>query len=280
MVRVVSGLCATMALAAMGFAFGALALAALPNPPAPFDEPARAPAVEPVVVSARDVPEVWPTVFGTVPEVAPEPVAAPDPVVAPEPEPERNNTYLLTGIIAGADLESFAMISENDGGVVVRVGDVLVGGETVTAIDARGVWIEYDGVRELIAAPQTDFGTMVTIDPSSAAETAPLASEVIVEIETLERAAIEELITAAGRYELRNEDGTTGLELLSIRKGWLFDQIGLRAGDTIVAVNGNTLQSPDILADTPETDLLRGALEFEILRDGARQTVKVTFDQS
>jgi len=87
-------------------------------------------------------------------------------------------------------------------------------------------------------------------------------------------------LTSAARMELRENDGTTGVELLSIRDGRLFDQIGLLPGDTILSVNGQTLQSPDLLADTPETDLLRGALEFEILRDGARQTVKVTLDQS
>jgi S1-C subfamily serine protease len=84
------------------------------------------------------------------------------------------------------------------------------------------------------------------------------------------------LLSGSGRYERRDE----GLELLSIRQGMLFDQMGLRPGDTILSLNGQAPDGLDLLANTPDTDLLSGAFELEILRDGARQTVKVTLEQS
>jgi len=278
MLRALSGLFTTAAVGAMGFACGAFALSLNPAPEAEFIPPMRAPAVEAVVVAAREVPDVWPAVFGVVPEVAPEPVIAPEPEPVVQAEPEENNTYLLTGVIAGQGIESFAMLSENDRGVVVRKGDVLVGGETVIDIDQRGVWIEFDGVRELIPVPKTDFGDMVSLEQSETPRAATLADEVTLTVETLDRRAMEEMVTSAGRFEL-SSDGSEGLELLSIRDGQLFDQIGLRAGDMILAINGKAPASADLFANTPDTVLLRGAFEFDILRDGARQTVKVILEQ-
>lgn len=280
MTRVLSGLFTTAAVGAMGFACGALALSVSPEEAAPFVAPERAPAVAPVVVAAREVPETWPAVFGVIPEVAPEP----EPEIAPEPvvetEPEENNTYLLTGVIAGPGIESFAMLSENDRGVVVRVGDELVGGEVVTAIDQKGVLIEFNGIQELIPVPQRDFGTMIQFDETAEAPAAALVSEITIQIETLSKSTLEELVTSAGRFEIHQGNETPGIELLSIRDGRLFDQIGLRAGDTILGINGTELVGSDLFANTPETDLLRGEFNLDILRDGARQTVKVILDQS
>lgn len=273
MSRLMSGLFTTVAMGAMGFACGTFALAVLPEPEAPFTEPQRAPKIEPVVVSARPVPEQWPAVFGVIPEAAPEPEPEPEPVV--EAPPERNNTYLLTGVIAGEGIQGFAMLRENDRGLVVREGDVLVGGETVTAIDEQGVWIEFDGVRELIPVPETDFGTMISVETPEPEAAPSLASEITIPVEALTRASLEELLTASARMEPLE----TGMQLTSIREGMLFDQIGLKAGDTITLVNGAPLQGPDILATTPEDSLLSGVFELEILRDGARQTIKVTLEQ-
>lgn len=273
MSRLASGLFTTVALAAMGFACGALALAFLPEEPAPFIEPQRAPKIEPVLVSTRDIPETWPAVFGSVPETAPEPEPEPEPVV--EAPPERNNTYLLTGVIAGPGMESFAMLSENDQGLVVREGDTLVGGEIVTRIDAQGVWIEFEGTVELIPVPERDFGSMISIETPTQAAEPSLPGDVTIVVEALNRGTFEELLSDAARFEPQPD----GMELISIRAGLLFDQIGLRPGDKITKVNGAPLQNSDVLANTPDEDLLGGVIEFEILRDGARQTIKVTLEQ-
>ncbi|MEL7116089.1 MAG: hypothetical protein AAGP08_10930 [Pseudomonadota bacterium] len=276
-----SGLFTSVAVGAMGFACGALALSLAPSEPVPFVPPSRAPAVEPVVVPAREAPEIWPTVFGTIPEVAPEPELAPEPEV--EPPPERNNSYLLTGVIAGPSIESFAMLSENDRGIVVRKGDTLVGGEVVTAIDAQGVWIEYNGATELIPVPETDFGTMVSLDtpdpetPEEDAEAAAgPASEFTFIIESLSLRSVEELVNGSGVIEPRDDRAV----LVSVAQGMLFEKIGLQAGDQILTVNGVLPEGANLVANTPEPDLLRGALEFEILRDGARHMVKVTLAES
>lgn len=264
----------------MGFACGALALAAFPADPEEFVTPQRAPAVAPIVTSSREVPSDWPAAFGVIPEVAPEPEITQEPEVVELP-PEENTTYWLTGVVTGAGVSSWAMISENDRGVVVRVGDTLVGGETVTDIDAQGVWIEYEGVRELIPVQKTDFGTMVSLEtPAALGAATDILSEVTVRVESAQREYVLGLFASAGQLRATDRQGIAGLEITVVRPGELFQQMGLQVGDTIVSLNGHAATSPDVLAELPGFELPDIPLEIEVFRAGTPQIVRVTFDQS
>ena len=271
------GLITTAAVAALGFACGALALAAFPAPPEVFEAPQRAPAVEPVVVAKREVPTEWPAVFGVVPDVVVEPEPEPEPEVVELP-PEVNNTYWLTGVVTGRGINSFAMISENDRGVVVRVGDTLVGGETVTAIDSRGVWIEYEGAKELIPVQKSDLGDMVRLPDVELEDSADLLDEVTIAVEGLDKSYVIGLMSEAGQLAPSTRENISGVSILSVQAGLIFDQIGLRSNDVIIAINGTVPQASDLLLDISE-DELSGGLELQILRDGVQKRVKVRFDQ-
>ncbi|WP_160314546.1 type II secretion system protein N [Candidatus Rhodobacter oscarellae] len=275
--RLLSGLFTSIAVAALGFACGALGLALLPAAPDAFSQPERAPAVEPILVTARDVPDAWPAVFGVVPEVAPEPEPLPEPETAEAP-PEENTTYWLTGIVAGLDSGAgMAMLAENDRNIVVKIGDTLIGGETVTAIDARGVWIEYDGKTELIPVQRTRLDGIVQLEAPSAAAASDVAADVSLVLEQVDRETISALLAEAGQLE--PPIGGTGMNVARVRPGHFYAQMGLRPGDTIMAVNGAALTNADLLSGVSDEDLNSGALELDILRDGARQIVRVTLDQ-
>lgn len=265
---------------AFGFACGAFGLGYVTPPEQAFVAPQRMATVQQANVSTRDLPHDWPAVFGTVPIVAePEPEPEPEPEVAEQP-PEENTTYYLTGLVAGGAGESWAMISENDRGLVVRIGDVLIGGETVTAIDAAGVWIDYQGETQLIPVKKADFGTMVTVKTQAEpTEPASVLAEVRIPLERFDRTFINRALTSAGRLAATERLNTDGMDLVWMQRGELFDQMGLRTGDTIVSVNGKALQTDDLIADMPDSDLLGGSLQLEILRDGTRQMLKITLDQ-
>lgn len=281
--RLVSALLAVVAVASFGFAVGALGLAYVAPAPQPYQPPERATSVRALPNDTRVLPDAWPAVFGVTPP--PPPAPAPDP--APEPEavelpPEENTTYYLTGLVAGRGSDSWAMISENDRGLVVRIGDVLIGGETVTAIDAAGVWIDDRGERQLIPVQRNDLGSLVRTETVAVADLpqAKLLAEVTIPIEDLNRRFIERALTEAGRLAATEQPGTSGgMDIVWVQRGELFDQMGLRTGDTILAVNGKTLETENLLADMPDSDVLGGSLQLEILRDGARQMLKVNLDQ-
>jgi len=279
-VRLVSGMVSAIAIAAFGFASGALALVVMAPEPQGFVPPVRLAMLEVAPEIGRDLPTDWPNVFGTVPPPAPEAEPEPEPDVVEEP-PEENTTYYLTGLVAGGGNDSWAMISENDQGLVVRIGDVLVGGETVTGIDAQGVWIEYEGERQLIPVQKSDLQGLIAITDPVAENRPPalLLDEVIIPLEVFDRAYISSALTSGGRLAAPQGQNARGMDLVWMQRGELFDQMGLRTGDTILSVNGKALQTEDLIADMPDDDLLGGSLQLEILRDGTRQMLKVTLDQ-
>lgn len=281
-VKLLSGLVTAATVAASGFGCGALALAYVVPEPAPYTPPQPAAVSAPAESAARALPTRWPDLFGVLP-----PAPAPDPEPAPEPvaeePPEQNQTYFLTGLISGRNGASWAMISENDRGVVVRVGDTLVGGEKVTAIDPRGVWIEYQGETQLIPVQEQDLASLVwteTATTPSASPAEPLA-EISIVVEDLSLDFVRRLLEQAGDVAATVlEDGTPALAVTALRQGELFDRIGLRAGDRIVAVNGRRASGAGLLANAPDGEITPGgSLDFDILRDGALMKVKVNLDQ-
>jgi len=272
---------------ALGYAGAALGLTYLAPQPLPFQPPERAASAAMPEEAAPVLNTVWPAVFGTVviPEPAPQVLPEPRPEPVAELPPEENTSYFLTGLVAGGT-DSWAMVAENDRSVVVRVGDALVGGEAVTAIDAAGVWISWNGEAQLIPVRKSDLTHLVRIVQVRSAETAepgvPFAetSQVSLQVERLDRRFIEEAFFEAGRLAgAKLADGSSGLDVVWIKRGQLYDQIGLETGDTILRINGKSVETTELPADTPNEVFQSGALDLEILRNGARQLIKVSLDQ-
>ncbi len=287
--RLLSNLVLFASVAALGFAGGALALALMPPPDPQLPPPERAAAPPVPPVEGFRIDAAWPALFGV--EVIPEPEPEPEPEAIPEPEPvveaepEENTLYYLTGLVArGSD--SWAMVASNDRTQVVGVGDVLEGGEVVRAIDEAGVWIDWGDIRQVIPVQRADLTSLVRIEKDVVPVEDAIAGgvEVVAQlrwpVEVLDARYIEEALFEAGQLAGSIQaDGTSGLDVVSVASGQLYDQIGLRKGDTILRINGKSVDSQGLPADTPTDVLNSGSLDLEILRDGTRQVIRVNLVQ-
>ncbi|MDJ0823861.1 MAG: hypothetical protein QNJ16_00015 [Rhodobacter sp.] len=280
-VKLVSNLLLTAAVGAFGFAAGQLALTLLPAPEVPFAPPELAGTADVAALDAPELAATWPAVFGVEVIPEPEPEPEPEPVVEADPEPEMRLDYILSGLVAGGR-DSWAMVQSAGGFVkVVRVGDELEGGEVVTRIDAAGVHMTWNGQPQLIPVYREDLSHLAQVEIEEPYVPPATTSEVTIAVERLDRGFIERALVEAGRLvKTELEDGSSGLDVAWIRQGELYDQFGLRTGDMILRINGETVDNPDLLTNAPNALTSSGSLDLEIMRDGTRQLIKVNLDQS
>lgn len=274
------------AVAATGFAAGGTALTLTGPTPAAFVAPVPSGTATDAPAESARLSHIWPAIFGTEvipepePQPEPEPVAVADPPPDPDPEPEIRYDYALTGIVADR-YDGWALLSLGGLQQIVKVGDELEGGEVVTAIDHAGVHIEWRGLPQLIPVNRADTSAMARDLAAEKAETPPARQEeVSVVMERMDRRFLQETFEAAGNLVLTDlADGTTGLNVVWIRQGELYDRIGLRLDDKILRINGSMVESPDVLAYLPDAITEGGTIDLEILRDGTRQIIKVNLGQ-
>ena len=137
----------------------------------------------------------------------------------------------------------------------------------------------YQGVQELIPVQKSNLDHLVSVEGTEeVTNTGPLEllAEVVIPVEGLDRRSLERTIEDSVQLVRADEEG---MQIAYVAQDTLFEQIGLRIGDTILSVNGNSVVTQNLLADTPDEVLEAGTLDLEILRDGARKTLKVNFDQ-
>ena len=282
--RLLSNLLLTGAVGAFGFSGGQLALTVLAPPGQPFEPPQLAGTATASHATARTLEAVWPAIFGV--EVVPEPEPTPEPVAAvapepePDPEPEIRYDYMLAGLVAD-ERGGWAMVSAGGMAELVRPGDTLEGGETITRIDPQGVWIMLGDIPQVIPVNKSDFSDLVW--RTAPAEAPPIESreEVRVSVERMDRNFIERALVDAGRLvRTELEDGSSGLDVVWIRRGELYDQMGLRTGDMILRIDGEEAGDQDMHVRAPGALSGGGSIDLEIMRNGARQKIKVSLDQS
>jgi hypothetical protein len=93
--------------------------------------------------------QAWPTLFGEVIIVQPQPPAPVQPP-APQAPPIASLGYSLKGtVVLGGD--TWAILSHPSGERILRVGDSLVDGAEVTDIDQQGLWLKTNRGKEIIA---------------------------------------------------------------------------------------------------------------------------------
>lgn len=91
-------------------------------------------------------PHRWPALFGEL--EPPAPVAPPAPAPAAEPKPPAppidSLGYALKGVVRAGDAV-WGLVSHPTGEQVMRVGDTLSDGFTITRIDEQGLWVDNGG---------------------------------------------------------------------------------------------------------------------------------------
>jgi type II secretory pathway component PulC len=108
---------------------------------------------------ALDLPEPqpptrWPSLFGTHTPPEPQPPRPPQPEVVAQPMPPAppldSLGFALKGVVTSGK-SRWAIVSHPTGDRLIRVGDTLAEGVTVTAIEADGVRVDNRGTEALLA---------------------------------------------------------------------------------------------------------------------------------
>jgi general secretion pathway protein C len=209
----------------------------------------------------------WPAIFGEPPADAP-----PEPA---EPPPEALPDYTLKGLVAAAD-QGWAIVSGPDDDHLVGPGSTLPDGGEVVAIRTDGVEVDRDGGRFVIGfardeGPQERV-TAGTAMPDTTSRTLSLAS-------LRETGMRKALGLAGGSKVVDRGNGALAQEIVWVRNGRLYDRIGLRKGDTVLTINGIPAGDIDALREAAPDLMQERSFDLEVLRSGARLTLKVVIDE-
>lgn len=218
-------------------------------PPPPIEvEPPR-PVSYYAVINKRDI-------FNSAP-----PAAAAPPVQAAVVTPLK---LKLWGVAVHRDGHSYSIIEDlaakKQG--VYGIGDDVPGGATVKAVEWDRVILDHNGRDEILElAVKASLGTQKAAapatSPAASAPAQPAAgsgggiqatgeNEYVVARSEVDSALenMSQLLTQV-RAVPHFEGGTSvGFRLFAIRRGSLFDRIGLKNGDIITAINGNPMNDP------------------------------------
>ncbi len=255
-----------MVLVGYGGAHLALALIPVTHPPLPGLTTGQGAAPD----KALAAPQPWPAVFGTPPDAP-----APAPVVAV------STRYGLKGLIA-RESGGWAVLTEGNGEVLVRVGDVLADGTEVVGIDRHGVTLDQNGTLTLVgfseAAATDDGGAGPPAEPApDRAEIASIrTTRTQLDLTGLDQNGLRRILARAGALEqIELAGGGKALDLLWIRNGQLFDKLGLQAGDRILQINGIDVGDDQAILRAAGQLLGSDSYRIDLLRNGERLAIEV-----
>lgn len=189
---------------------------------------------------------------------------------------------LLATIVAFPDIYSSALISEEEGGRSqgYGVGDELIGEATIFKIEQKKVYIRRnDGALEYIdmennsAAGGGGGGTSSEDEGVSKSDD----NKFVVERSLVEQ-ALSNPEALAGQVRVtphKAADGTVdGYRMSGIRRGSVFEKLGIKNGDIIHSVNGKGLTSTANAMDAYQSLQNESSFNFEITRRSKRQTME------
>ncbi len=215
-------------------------------------------------------PLKWPALFG-VPAAAP----APEPVAAPVV----SATYALKGLVAGRD-GGFAILADATSELMVRQGDVLGDGSVVARIDRHGVVLDLNGQMITVNFRDSEATGPAPVPgrPETVAGPAPVpAAAVQLDLGKLNQSGIRRMLGRAGAVtQVVLPDGTQALDILWIRKGQLYENLGLTAGDRVLRINGIAAGDNQALLQSMGTLLSSDAYRLDIIRNGRLREITVT----
>ena len=166
-------------------------------------------------------------------------------------------TFLTTGEAPTAIIEDTKKPGSQE---VFGIGEMIFGEAKLTAVYADRVEIDRNGKREIL-----------TLDESAAAGAAgesPGGNTVVVDETELDSALanLPMLLTQARAVPYFKDGKSVGLRLFAIRRGSLFEKIGLQNGDILKEINGNSL-----------SDITQAVKLFEKLKE--QRDVAVTLER-
>lgn len=194
------------------------------------------------------------------------------------------NLTLLATVVAVPDIYSSALISEGSSGgkaLGFGIGDKLTGGEgTIIAIEQKRVLIRRSSGREEYLEMGGGSGVKqapVAAEPGAEEEGITREGDkVVVERKVIDDALgnLESLASKIRAVPHKGPDGEIdGFRLSAIRRGTLFDKLGIKNGDIIHAVNGQPLTSADGALALYQQMQNESSFSFEVTRRNQKQTL-------
>jgi len=180
--------------------------------------------------------------------------------------------------------------------LVVSIGDTILDKASVVKIDRQRVVLLEDGVHRELALEETDLTPKVA--NAAPLPAGPAARRATAMARAAERRQARLQKVADNSYQMPTEDVQTvmnnpaellsqarilpkyeegqmqGLQISQIKPGSLYEQAGLQEGDTVTAVNGNPISSPDQVGSIFNMLSSGGALTFEVTGANGQKTTK------
>lgn len=266
-----------LAAALAGYGLIALALVSTAPDPAPAALPERSVLAVSKTVATPQEQIAWAPLFGT---------AAPDPPPKDTP-PRIVSNYVLKGLVAAGKGTGWAIVADEQSETLLRPGDTMSGQETVVSISAQGVLIEKDGVqslisfdnaeRTLVAAAPADAVMEDSSIPAPARESlARPLSAVRIDVANFAGQKLGDIITRAGGIaNTTTQDGQQALEILWVRNGLLYDKLGLRKGDKILTINGQSVVGIQNSASLASELLNAKKFDLTLMRAGVLRSLHI-----
>ncbi|MBY5974334.1 PDZ domain-containing protein [Ferrimonas balearica] len=252
----------------MGLGLGALTLTTVPrNAPDPHLAPVNSTPTQPSFAGSSARP--WPALFGT-PEAAPTSVAV-------ENTPT-STQFGLKGLVAAGEA-GWAIVSGPDGDRLVNPGSELAAGIAVTAIRATGVEISRNGRTEVIVFDEESQPGTLALTETVRAAPGQVATSTL-SLKQLQTDGFRRTLgLAGGAKSVDRGDGAMAQQVVWVRKGRFFDQLGLREGDIVLAINGYETGDLDALSNALPELLRQRSFTVEIQRSGAPMTLEVSINE-
>jgi len=188
---------------------------------------------------------------------------------------------LLATVVAEPDIYSSALIAEESDGLSqgYGVGDELMGEATIFKIEQKKVYLKRnDGSIEYVDMEMGAGQSGGEGPPSGDGDVASADSNHFV----VERSMLDEALknpeALAGQIRVvphKGSDGEIdGYRLSGIRKGSMFEKLGIKNGDIVHSVNGKALTSTNAALDAYNGLQNENSFSFEITRRSKRQTME------
>lgn len=173
--------------------------------------------------------------------------------------------WRLLGTLRSRDGASMAAVEWSSKSVTLQVGDVRDGVEVIS-IEQQTLTVRRRGRLEIVGAKPG-----IASSPATRSISRQVITQVLANPEPLLRQVQLMPVMVGGQW--------SGFRARFVKEGSLVASLGLRTGDVITRVNGETLDSPERLLSLLPLLRSAGRFEVELERDGQRVVEAVQLER-
>ncbi|MCI5071575.1 PDZ domain-containing protein [bacterium] len=215
-----------------------------------------------------------------------EEVAVNEPQFNPNAAPVKSdiNAQLLgTMVLTGSSSYASITVNGESKSKTYKVGQTFAGEATIYEIQRNKVFFNRKGKREYIEVaklPQFSRGPARSSRPSSPSSAGIKRDGDKI---TLSRSKVEstlndlnKILQDARMVPSYNNGKVTGFKIFAIRRGSIFDQLGLKNGDEIQRINGTQVDSLEKALPMLQMVKTESNVDIDMVRRGSKKTLDIT----